>query len=1333
MARRRRFSSNTVRTVGALLPSDVLVKALDGDGLEGLDEESYGLDGDVRIRDTVNDAWNEARSLWWRFVSELRELPEDDATATALTRERWLIPLLELLGFDEIEVLSSSISIGKADYPISHMWNAAPLHLMGARLELDSRMSGIPGAARLSPHSLTQQFLNRSDDHLWGIVSNGRRLRILRDSVSLTRQAFVEFDLEAMFSGEVFVDFVLLYRVAHATRFDGERPEDCLLERWIAAARDEGIRALDQLREGVESALTTLGTGFLRHPDNAALRAQVDAGDLDARDLYRHLLRLVYRLLFLFVAEDRDLLLLPDADPAVRDRYNRYYSTARLRELASLPTGSGHEDLWEGLASLMHVLGRDEGEPALGLPGLGSFLWAHDSIGPLVESSLDNEDLLEALQGLAYVDEGGALRRIDFAGMGAEELGSVYESLLELHPSFGNDRDFVLGGGAGSERKTTGSYYTPTELIVELLDSALDPVLDEAASQDDPEKAILDLKIVDPAVGSGHFLVAAAHRVARRLAEVRTGEPEPPEAEYRHAVRDVVSHCVFAVDVNDLAVELCKVSLWLEALEPGKPLSFLDHHILVGNSLFGGTPAAISDGIPDDAFQVLTGDDRKTVSELMKRNRMERSGQDGLPFDAADGLTALGSEMQTLEDFDDVDLETVRAKEKMLVEWKDSPEYRRAKLVADTWCAAFAIEKRPPAPALTDSVFRRVRDEGHISDDVRRRVDRLAQTYSFFHWHLAFPQVFRSHESDGRGAGWSGGFDVVLGNPPWERVKLQEKEFFASLAPDIASAPNKAARQRLIKRLPDERPAVWAQFQDALRESEAVSHFVRRSGTYPLCGRGDVNTYTVFAELMRSIVGPRGRVGVIVPTGIATDDTTKHFFSDLVERKSLVSLFDFENTLGLFPGIARINRFCLLTTTGLTVTTERADFAFFAQQATDLLDENRRFQLGAEDFVLLNPNTRTCPVFRTRRDAEITMGIYRRVPVLIHETEDAGNPWNLSFQTLIHMSNDSGMFRERDDLEQDGWKLEGNCFVSQSGRYLPLYEAKMAHQFNHRDGDYSLYELQAGKGVRTLAGPGAEALSDPTYLVQPRYWVPEQEVKARVKHDQGWLLGFRNITNTTTNRRTLVASVLPLSGVGHSTPLIWLGTASSGDAGSFIGMLSSYVLDYATRQKIGGTNLTYHIVRQLPVLPPERFSMEARFAQEALGTWINHRVIELTYTAWDLEPFAVAMGFPGAPFEWNERRRKALRAEIDAAFFHLYGISRAEVDYILETFPIIRRNDIAEHGSYRTKELILYVYDRMAKAIETGEPYETILDPPPADPTLRASHYLPMDGGAASV
>ena len=1063
------------------------------------------------------------------------------------------------------------------------------------------------------------------------------------------------------------------------------------LEKWIAAARDEGIRALDQLRDGVEAALTELGSGFLSHPNNTQLRKMVAEEDLNARGMYRYLLRLVYRLLFLFVAEDRDLLLVPDTGPDARHKYDRFYSTSRIRELASRPTTPGHIDLWAGLAVLMNILGKDEGEPALGLPGLGSFLWDFDAIGSLIDSDIDNDRLLEAIRSLAYVREAGTMRRIDFAALGAEELGSVYESLLELHPAIDQeDRAFSLGEGAGSERKTTGSYYTPTELISELLDSALDPVVEEAASKDDPEKAILDLKVVDPAAGSGHFLVAAAHRIAKRLAEVRTGEPEPPEDRYRTAIRDVVSRCLYAVDINDLAVELCKVSLWLEALEPSKPLSFLDHHILHGNSLFGATPAAIAEGIPNEAFAALTGDDKEVVSALKKRNREERGGQEELIFDPGE---VVSEELKALEGFDDTDLETVRVKEKMLASWKASPEYEHARLVADAWCAAFAIEKTPDAPQLTEGVFRRLRDDGVVGSELRDEIERLAEQHGYFHWHLGFPQVFHvDDESSQQLPGWSGGFDVVLGNPPWEKIEFSEREWFSSISPEIASASG-TERKAMIRRLETKEPATWLEYRRHMRLPEVERTFLTSSGGYVLTGRGKVNTYAVFAELMRRLATGSGRVGVITPTGIATDDTSRHFFADIVDTWSLVSLFDFENRRPIFAGVHRSYRFCLLTLSGSDRPVDRAEFVFSALGIGELRDPERRFSLSQSDFALLNPLTRTCPIFKTRRDAEITKAVYAGAKPFVES-------WDPTTLGGMNVGDDASILATEPDQSDGGWL-----------RYL---ESKMIWLYDHRYAD-----------VLDPAATKTRALTDwdhhdPDREAEPRYWVRRRDFYPFMegKWEAKWYLVWRDVTNAT-NERTLVPALIPdVAFARNNLP----GFRVAGDrvelAPFLITALSSMLLDYIARQKISGSHLTRISLLQLPVIDEGAITRFPAHVGLTLD-WFRRRAAELIFTATSLIPAGIDLALGEVPYVWDPVRRPRIIAELDAAFFHLYGIERNDVDYIMEAFPIVKRNDTREHGSYRSKELVFEVYDRMAHAIETGEPYQTILDPPPADPSLR--------------
>lgn len=1296
--RTRRTSFTTVQTLGGLLPADFLERIAETRDVEGMTRADYHLAEGETLREAISRSWNRLVGAWGGFRRTLERL--EDAPATTETRERWLQILFQELGYGQLQT-TKALEIDGTDYPISHLWGSTPIHLLGFNVELDTRTKGLPGAARWAPHSMVQEFLNRSTDHLWALVSNGRVLRVLRDNLSMTRQAYVEFDLESMMEGEVYSDFVLLWLLCHQSRVEGERPETCWLERWVEQAQREGTRALERLRDGVEDALTHLGTGFLSHPRNEELRAAFRSGELTKEDYYRELLRLVYRLLFLFVAEDRDVLLLPETKPEPPERYERYYSTARLRRMAANKAGSKHGDLWQGLHLVMDKLWRD-GCEELALPALGSFLWSPEAVGSLEGCELQNAHLLEATRSLAFVADAKVRRPIDFRNLGSEELGSVYESLLELHPQVDNAAGrFRLETAPGHERKVTGSYYTPTSLITELMNSALDPLLDEQQRADDPEEALLSLKVCDPACGSGHFLIAAANRIAKRVATVRTGEGEPSPDETRRALRDVIGRCIYGIDVNEMAVELCKVSLWLEALEPGKPLSFLDHRIACGNSLLGTTPKLLEDGIPDDAFKALTGDDKDVVKALKKRNKEERSGQGTLELGVDPGKLAepLGAELRAIDALDDTSIEGVREKEERWEKLREGAEAAHAKLVADAWCAAFVTSKQKGVPPITQGVLTRL-EEGpdRVSAETRDEIERLAAKYRFLHWHLAFPDVFRLEGNDPPhpAAGWHGGFDLVCGNPPWERVKLSDREFFATRAPEIADAPNRAARRKMIKELRETDPALHEEYLDALREAEAESYSIRTSGRYPLCGRGDVNTYAAFAEAMCHGINNHGFASAVLPLGIATDFTTADFFRELVHRRSLAALYGFENEEKLFPEVTNRADFGLLIIAGLDRFIDAADLCFFLRQTSWLAESWRHFTLTPEDFQLINPNTGTCPLFRSAKDAEIIKKIYRRAGVLIDQSKgEAGNPWSISFWRMFDMANDSHLFRTQDDVEANGFSLRGNAFEKGEERYLPLYEAKMVHHYDHRFGDYSMKQPDYHKN--DLPPVSLERLEQPGYVPIPRYWVAEREVKARLgdRWDRHWLLGWRDITNNT-NERTVIAGAIPRTAVGHNFPLALL---RPDDAHLLVVTLSSFALDFAARQKVGGTHLTFFIVEQLPVPPPDLFDCPCPWdSSRRLRDWIAERVVELVYTSHDMEPFARDLGYEGPPFRWDPDRRTTLRAELDACFFHLYGLTRDEVDYVMNTFPIVRRKDEAAHGTYLTKDLLLERYDAMSTA-----------------------------------
>ncbi len=1323
MARRSGERLSAIRTEGGLLPSDLLERLLRRDAqLDGLNETAYHL-VDVRLHEAITESWTRLGRVWGAFQGAIAGLANTDP-GTSVTRERWLLPLFQELGYGRLPA-TRPVEVAGKPYPVSHLWQHFPLHLVGWNVGLGERTPGVAGAARVSPHGLVQELLSRSGAHLWGTVSNGRQLRLLRDNVSLTRQAYVEFDLEAMFRGELYSDFAVLWLLLHQSRVEADRPERCWLERWAQEAHRQGLRVLDRLRVRVQEAIVALGRGFLAHPRNERLRQSLRSGDLYRLGYYRQLLRMVYRLLFLFVAEDRDLLVDPAADKAAKERYVAYYSTARLREMAGRLRGTSHGDLWQALRLVMAKLGADTGCPELGLPPLGSFLWSSDAAPDLDGCELANRDLLAAIHALAWTEEDRIRRPVDYRNLGPEELGSVYEALLELHPEINTEAPtFALTTASGHERKTTGSYYTPRSLIQALLDSALDPVLDEAARARNPEAAILALKVCDPSCGSGHFLIAAAHRIARRLAAVRTGDDEPAPEALRHALRDVIARCIHGVDVNEMAVELCKVALWMEALEPGKPLSFLDHRIVCGNSLLGATPALIAHGVPDEAFEAIEGDDKTVATEWRRRNRREREGQMELPMVAEPGTPygELGAGFVQLSAMGD---ETVRDLHERELRHRDllaSTAYQRAKLLADAWCAAFVWRKTASAPApVTEDVLRRLEsDPRRVPADTITEIERLARQYRFLHWHLAFPDVFRlprrGEAPENSIAGWTGGFDVVLGNPPWEHAELKDEEWFATRRPDITAAPNSAKRAQMIAALKESDRSLYEAWLKDSRQASAERHFLAKSGRYPLCGRGRINTYAVFAETMRLILSPTGWVGCIVPSGIATDDTTKFFFQDLLKTGALVSFYGFDNSEGLFPAIKRSLRFGVMTARdGRIRRTRSAEFVFFAHRPEDLRDDWRRFTLSAEEIALLNPNTRTCPVFGSRRDAELTKAIYRRFPVLIKEGPPAGNPWGITLkQGLFNMSADSGLFRTREQLEADSWRLDGNVFYRDGEQYVPLYEAKLTYQFDHRSASYD------GRKVIDLTVAQKGEL---TFHAMPRYWVPAAEVLDRLRDrwDGAWLLSWHRITDVNTMARTLIAGVVPWAGYGDTLPLVILPRPVARDAAFLAACLNSFVCDYCARQKVGGIHLDFHVLKQLPAPSPAVASAAATWhRQSAVVDWMMPRVLELTYTASDLAPFARDCGYDGPPFRWNDERRFLIRSELDAAFFHLYGIGREDVGYVMDTFLIVKRDDVKRHGDYRSKRTILEIYDAMQTAIATGRPYQTILDPPPADP--RAAH-----------
>jgi hypothetical protein len=1292
-----------IRIEGGLFPAEFLqrIAALAAPGQAA---EDYGLPPGRTLRDEIGRYWTIAEALWKDYRQNRARI---DVPAARTGIERWLVRLLrDVFGYADIAAATSRAMGGDRSFPISHSIHggAVPLLLTVGDNELDRShpVFGEEGRRR-APHATMQEYLNIDTAKLWGVTANGLRLRLLRDNPSLTRPAFVEADLERIFEEGLYSDFATLWLLAHASRVAPGKGgmADCWLERWRAEGAKTGQRALEKLRAGVTTALRELGSGFVEHPDNNPLQIALRDGTLTPEGLHQQLLRLVYRLLFLFTAEERDLLHAPDATPEARALYAQGYAVARLRDRARLKRHyDRYADLWTGLTVTIRGLSR--GTWLLGLPGIGG-LFEETQCPDLDIAALPNTRLLSAIHALAFFTDNGSLQRVNYRDMGTEELGSVYEGLLELHPivqvetqpwTFGFVSDETGGATKGSERKLSGSYYTPASLVQELLRSALDPVIERAIRDNptDPKGAVLRLKVLDPACGSGHFLLGAARRLADAVARLDGEGDLPDEALRRHALREVVRRCIFGVDRNPLSVELCKTALWIEAIEPGKPLTFLDAHIKCGDSLIGVADLAVlRSGIPDEAFKELTGDDKAYARDLRKRNKGERESPSlsllpevALPRDLAAAIAAL-------TDAPEDTLEAVARKRRALNDIQSGRAAHDLRVACDLWCAAFFASRLQPEMrgrdmvSTTDTVWRYLRAPSSVYGPLIGAVEELRGRLHFFHWPLEFPEAMAA-----------GGFDCLLGNPPWERIKIQEQEFFATRRESIAKAPNAAARRAMISALAKgdrvERTLHRA-FEDAKRDAEASSQFVRGCGRFPLTAIGDVNTYALFAEVFLRLPGAQGRAGLIVPTGIATDDSTKAFFDEIARKLRLASLYDFENRDAIFSGVHRSYKFALLTLGGAEPS---ARFVFYATGIEHLTDARRAFTLLGEDIHLVNPNTRTCPVFRSSPDADLTKRIYSRMPVLIDEAKGAaGNPWGMNFMRMLDMANDSGLFRSTRQLADTGAAREGADWRLPDGaRMVPLYEAKMIHHFDHR---WATYE---GDGETSRDVTLAEK-ADPTFAAMPRYWVPETEVTTRLAErgqNRGWLMGWRNVARAT-DERTMLAAVIPRCGVGHSMPLFAMNGVDLPLVASAMGAFCSLVFDFVARQKVAGVNFTFGYLRQIAFIPPAWLEKAVHF--------LLPRILELSYTAEDLRPWAEDLGYDGPPFGWNDARRSLLRADLDAAYAHLYGLTRDELRYILdptdiygpdfpsETFRVLKEKEIRMHGEYRTARLVLAAWDRL--------------------------------------
>lgn len=761
----------SIRIEGSILTGDIIESIASGDRQDGQRSQDFGFPTGTPVKDEIADAWASARAFWSAYQSKIERL-RDGASGVTETRNQWITPLLGMLGYTP-ELAGKGEVVNGKNYAISHRdtgRDGFPIHVMGWHDSLDKKRQD--SGPRMSPHALVQEYINLTE-HLYAVVTNGRQLRLLRDSSRLIKLSFLEFDLERMFNEEIFSDFRILFRLLHASRMPVKQDagSESIIERYHQDSLDSGSRIRDGLSLAVEDCIRDLANGFLSHDANDVLRQSLNTSDRAATELYQNLLRLIYRMLFLMVIEERGLVYPKGADNRIRSIYESHYSIARLRSLAEKRhfAEEKYHDAWDALCSTFRLYAEPELGLKLSIAPLGG-LFQREAIGSLADCRLSNAVLLTAIRRLSYFQHPDTKQymRVNYGALNVEEFGSVYEGLLEYdakltEPSLGRF-EFHLVQGEG--RAASGSHYTPDELVQPLLKHSIDYLIADKLKEADPQAALLSLRVADIACGSGHILLAAARRIGMELAILRTGEDQPSPSAMRVAVRDVIRNCIYGVDLNPMAVELCKVALWLEAHVPGQPLNFLDHHIKCGNAIVGFVhQEELEKGIPMEAFKTLPGDDKEVAAALRKRNKEGRADDKRqvkmkLSPENQKKLDEIRQRWLTLSGLPETNPVEIEAKREQFRKFSTSKDAFLLQQIAAIPIAQFYQPKTldNKSCVITEQDYREYligqrTPQGQATASAWAIADRK----KFFHWFLEFPEIMQT-----------GGFDCILGNPPYQ-------------------------------------------------------------------------------------------------------------------------------------------------------------------------------------------------------------------------------------------------------------------------------------------------------------------------------------------------------------------------------------------------------------------------------------------------------------------------------------------------------------------------------------------------------------------------------------
>lgn len=1358
--------SSEIASQGSLFTSDFLTESIQdvsewntlGDAdLEKFDERIRGHFDSFPISQTPNESQTEDDLIW---------------------------PILEALGWTESLRQQNLSPKGREDVPDGLLFESTEAKARAngfpeewkryefGRAVVESkrwarpldRRSGRRGE-ETAPSTQMLRYLRRIDDITggslrWGILTNGSKWRLYFSGARSVSEQFFELDIAAILDLPGHNDGLF------ALNEDDRRHwlKVFLLifrrEAFVPAGADPRTfheKALEEGKFYEERVAEDLSNKVFGEVFPDLVRAIVKAApEADLQAVREAALILLYRLLFILYAEDRDLLPVKDTrydDYGLRNKVRLDVKERKDKNDVFSETAARY---WGAMADLFIAI--DQGDASIGLPPYNGGLFDQERHALLTNIRIPDAVMARVIDALSFEVTPEGRKYINYRNLSVQQLGSIYERLLEYEVT--RDGDDITVQPNIFARKGSGSYYTPDDLVQLILTESLEPLVEERkrAFRDkitelegstraddrkigqlrlnDPATALLELKICDPAMGSGHFLVSLvdfmADQVITAMAEAELDAPEEwgdyisplgeridtirntilanaderdwsideEQLDDRHIIRRMVlKRCIYGVDKNPMAVELAKVALWLHTFTVGAPLSFLDHHLRCGDSLFGSW---VNKGI-DKAATYGT--------PLLLHEPMKRALRAASKMQIVEGLTdaEIAEAHRSADVFAEVENMTapLDALLKLIhaIDWlniKDKDQKAALKIFFDGQFGDpldIAIGKKEPKTK---------REEGQRFAKILDQARTLIAEENFLNWQVAFPGIWSDWEEDEL----TGGFHAVIGNPPWDVMEFEEVSWFAARNQAIALEQTDAKRKKKVEELKKADDPLFRLYQIAAQRIAAGAKLARSKGSdYSMLNSGKLNLYKLFTERASNLIRSSGVVGFLVPTGIATDKYAAEFFSSVATSGKIIALYDFENRrprykLGLFfPDIDPREKFSVFVFSAME-TPEAARCAFFLQHVDELSEPEVLFELTSSDFSSVNPNTGTSPIFRKRRDAELTTEIYSRLPIVArHGTEEPIRQWPVTFSQMLNMTNASELFRSKDELQdiEKAYPIGENKFQNSEGDWVPLYEGKVVQAFDHRASDIVI-------NAENLYRPGqqeeidAEEKSSPDRYPEARHYILDDGSWWPQADDQ-WIIGFKDVTSST-NARTMIAALIPRCGAGHTLPVLYFDEQAEGRAqiaSWIVANLNALAFDYVARQKVQKNHFSNYILEQLPVIPLEQFT-STRFGESTAAEIIRQAVLELTYTAHDMAPFARDTGYLDEagtvkpPFAWDEERRLHLRAKLDAVFFHLYGITdRDDIRYIYSTFPTVEREEKAAYGGkYRSCELCLAYMNALA-------------------------------------